>query len=83
MKIKKSKFVEIVMSVGAGCHSQISKKENYTFNPISVMARKGFTSEIWTLVKQGKKKEDKVDGVRVRRFSNVFSLYYIFFLTGI
>ena len=74
MRLEKSKFVEIVLGVGAGCHTQISKKENYTFNPISVMERKGFTSEIWTLVKQGKKKEDIVDGVRVRRFSNVFSL---------
>ena len=72
--MKKPKFVQIVMGVGGGCGPQISKKEDYLYNPVFVMGKKGFDSEMWTLIKPGEKKSEIKGGLQVRRFSNTFSL---------
>jgi 1,2-diacylglycerol 3-alpha-glucosyltransferase len=78
--MKKPKFVQIVMGVGGGCGPQISRKEDYLYNPIYVMGKKGFDSEMWTLIKPGEKKSEIRDGLQVRRFSNTFSLLMNLFL---
>lgn len=68
---KKSKAVQILMGIGGGCSTQISDKENYILNPMKVLEKKGFVTEIWTLQKKGMQ---SYGGVRVRRFSNTLSL---------
>ena len=80
MKSKKPKFVQIVRGVAGGCNNQISRKQHYQLNPMSVMGKKGYVPEIWTLKKEGKEREDLFEGVRVRRFSNTLSLLLNLFL---
>ena len=54
--------------------SYIPKKVDYFFWPNVMMKEKGFDSTILTWRLPGTKKEENVDGIRVKRFTNVASL---------
>jgi len=80
MRNRKPKAVHIMIAVGSGCSSQISKKADYDLNPMRVLEKKGFIAEIWTLEKKEGGEEEYYEGMRVRRFANTFTLLAHLFL---
>jgi glycosyltransferase involved in cell wall biosynthesis len=75
----KKKFVEILSHYPGGCTDQISEKENYVRYPVKIMRSKGYEAEILTLWKKGLKKEERVTGIKVKRFASAFTLLrYVF-----
>jgi len=65
MKKNKPKFVQIIMTLGSGCSTQISEKQSYILNPRDSMAKKGIDCEIWTTMKNGGKKIGPYFGIKV------------------
>ncbi len=69
----KNKVVQILMGIGMGSSMQIDEKESYVLNPMRVLKKRGFDAEIWTLQKGDM---ESYKEFKIRRFSNIFSMYF-------
>lgn len=54
----------------------IYEKEDYYFWPVKMMTDKGYKSEIVTKRYGGQRTEEVINGILVKRFNNIISLFY-------
>jgi len=67
------KFIEIV--TGYPKASSLLPKEDFFRYPCMIAKELGLEPEIWCVREKGMKKEERMNSIFVRRFSNAFSLY--------
>ncbi len=71
------KFIEITNAYPKA--SKLLEKEDFLRYPCLIARELGLEPEIWTLKRKGFPKEEIVNGIRVKRFHNSYSLFFSLF----